>query len=164
MALGKHLQPCQIWFIVALRSASQKAWWYKFCNQICGQFLCPKETLPKRMKKVNLFSKLNLSFELADKVDAPVNGDSSSQYSSSGLSLEWRFHKYDCWNRHISKGRITFYLSWNWVTCRTTENLSIRLEHLIYRTFVSSKANGIRFAKGWDTHSMVDLSVNHSNR
>lgn len=40
------------------------------------------------MKKVNLFSKLNLSFELADKVDAPVNGDSSSQYSSSGLSLE----------------------------------------------------------------------------
>ena len=56
-----------------------------FSTRFVVNFSVPKKHCEKGE---SLFLKLKQSFGLADKVDGPVNGDSSSQYSSSGLSLE----------------------------------------------------------------------------
>ena len=112
--------------------SSKKSWtWGNTCNLVRSDLLLPSGRRAKKPAGINfstrfvvnfsapkkhcekgesLFLELKQSFGLADKVDGPVNGDSSSQYRSSGLSLEWRFHKNDYWNRHIGKGRITYYL------------------------------------------------------
>ena len=91
-----------------------------FATKFVVIFSVPKKHCQNKWKDELSFSKLKLSFGLADKVDAPANGDSSSQYSSSGLSLEWRFHKYVCWNRHIQKSARSYI----------TFNLELRLGHL----------------------------------